>query len=390
MKLSRSGVFLLIACICTFGLATTPSADPSDGSDRRRVGNSSRKEAVVDRDDIPSELVEPNPDYVGPANVDEEEVDVYEDEYDDEESDERNSRKTAKSAIGNVLGSTSSLKRKRFLKTVKKYRFTLTLLIATYAFRREIKQLLLQVVKKHLVDAETGKLLPLSTPSVTAILKFLVFIDMMRRIQSSGSGKASPLLPVLLVLAGKGNPILGIFLSKLLAAGNSAFVPPIEQHYTFERVNERYTRDGLALQKALDPWLSSRCAALESGNTTALARMLTGSYPRERPSYNSTVILMDMTGLDSSVSQIDIIRDQISFLIGEHRAQTITKVFGNSSTESSHETEIVVLLESPGGSAADYALTAQQLVRLRNEPGLTVTIVVDKVAASGTRLVSIN
>jgi hypothetical protein len=390
MKLSRSGVFLLIACICTFGLATTPSADPSDGSDQRRVGNSSRKEAVVDRDDIPSELVEPNPDYVGPANVDEEEVDVYEDEYDDKESDECNSGKTAKSAIGNVLGSTSSLKRKRFLKTVKKYRFTLTLLIATYAFRREIKQLLLRVVKKHLVDAETGKLLPLSTPSVTAILKFLVFIDMMRRIQSSGSGKASPLLPVLLVLAGKGNPMLGIFLSKLLAAGNSAFVPPIEQHYTFERVNERYTRDGLALQKALDPWLSSRCAALESGNTTALARMLTGSHPRERPSYNSTVILMDMTGLDSSVSQIDIIRDQISFLIGEHRAQTITKVFGNSSTESSHETEIVVLLESPGGSAADYALTAQQLVRLRNEPGLTVTIVVDKVAASGTRLVSIN
>lgn len=45
--------------------------------------------------------------------------------------------------------------------------------------------------------------------------------------------------------------------------------------------------------------------------------------------------------------------------------------------------EVVVVLESSGGSAAEYALAAQQLQRLRNEPGITLTIVVDKVAASG-------
>jgi len=55
--------------------------------------------------------------------------------------------------------------------------------------------------------------------------------------------------------------------------------------------------------------------------------------------------------------------------------------------ESDHETipdmEIVILLESPGGSASDYGLAAQQIGRLRDEPGIKVTICVDTVAASG-------
>lgn len=47
------------------------------------------------------------------------------------------------------------------------------------------------------------------------------------------------------------------------------------------------------------------------------------------------------------------------------------------------ELEIIILLESPGGSAADYGLGASHIKRLRTEPGIKVTICVDKVAASG-------
>jgi ClpP class serine protease len=41
------------------------------------------------------------------------------------------------------------------------------------------------------------------------------------------------------------------------------------------------------------------------------------------------------------------------------------------------------MLESPGGAAADYGLAAQMMLRLSHEPGLVVTVCVDRVAASG-------
>ena len=45
--------------------------------------------------------------------------------------------------------------------------------------------------------------------------------------------------------------------------------------------------------------------------------------------------------------------------------------------------EVIILLESPGGSASQYGLAAQQIGRLRDEEGVKVTICVDTVAASG-------
>jgi hypothetical protein len=44
----------------------------------------------------------------------------------------------------------------------------------------------------------------------------------------------------------------------------------------------------------------------------------------------------------------------------------------------------------PGGRAADYPLTTQQLLRLRNEPGQTVTTVMDRIAASCHGIVPCN
>ncbi|GAB2503469.1 protease SohB [Microbulbifer agarilyticus] len=49
---------------------------------------------------------------------------------------------------------------------------------------------------------------------------------------------------------------------------------------------------------------------------------------------------------------------------------------------ASKEDEVVVCLESPGGMVANYGLAASQLARVRSA-GVKLTIVVDKVAASG-------
>jgi ClpP class serine protease len=109
------------------------------------------------------------------------------------------------------------------------------------------------------------------------------------------------------------------------------------------------------------------------------------------------------------VTQTSILRDQVSFLLSEYRKMALlpttaaaaapaAATHGNdtssvnattTTTEPENdgaEMEVIVLLESPGGSASDYALAAQQILRLRREPGITVTIAVDKVAASGTLL----
>ena len=52
-----------------------------------------------------------------------------------------------------------------------------------------------------------------------------------------------------------------------------------------------------------------------------------------------------------------------------------------------HRCEVVLVLESPGGSASDYGLAAAQLVRLR-DAGVPLTVCVDRVAASGGYLMA--
>lgn len=86
------------------------------------------------------------------------------------------------------------------------------------------------------------------------------------------------------------------------------------------------------------------------------------------------------------VTSMDQIRDQVSFLLSQYRAPAMMMVEpddNSTATPTIGPLEVVVLLQSPGGSAADYGLAAEQSLRLRKEPGITLTICVDKVAASG-------
>eukprot|EP00957_Ditylum_brightwellii_P195593 14903646-Ditylum_brightwellii.AAC.1 len=197
--------------------------------------------------------------------------------------------------------------------------------------------------------------------------------------------------------------------------------------------------------------LRSSSTKLESEkNATAVREMLskllttTESLGKSAGEYNSTVIILDLQNLDTSVSSMSVLRDQVSFLLthirenGEEQGvlnnvlaalEEVTKMNHNNGTggaedknqtsvisetnvtsESEDENttaslvtlsreencndktssannhaqiEVIILLESPGGSASDYGLAASQIGRLRDEPNVSVTICVDKVAASG-------
>mmetsp|Transcript_7112 Transcript_7112/g.11612 ORF Transcript_7112/g.11612 Transcript_7112/m.11612 type:complete len:631 (-) Transcript_7112:42-1934(-) len=190
---------------------------------------------------------------------------------------------------------------------------------------------------------------------------------------------------------------------------SDAFIPSTAQHYTFERVNDRYRRDGSALMQALaspPPGVRKfRWKRIFHRRRNANVDILTDSTKKsmEPPSigngelYNRTVIILDMKP-DSRVGNgmADQLRDTVSFLIEQHRDHTdrrraISHLPHLATSRTAKgirpaigaELEILLILDSPGGTVQDYGLAASQLSRLRNEPQIKLTVCVDRVAASG-------
>lgn len=341
---------------------------------------------------------------IGDTSSDDEDDGWSEDDYDSDEYDsDDNWNKDAKSIVNRFLTQTNATATKAF-NLARLNRTGITVACAIFAFRREIWNTL-QLAMTY-VDKDGKRCLKFRM-SPTAVLKILLFVDVMMKIQQEQQQQVSPSSGgTMLPLPGRLG-FIGSLLNNILQPINSAFLPPVEQHYTFERLNDRYGKDYNALRKAMAIDIHGR------GNSPSVLSLLssgnrTGSNNSKRTniaggSSNSTVIVMDMKGLDTGVSTMGTIRDQVSFLLGYHdlkreeqkiktSLENVTSTPSCSSEKANGEIpseslkpqmEIIILLESPGGSAIDYGLASQQIARLRNEPGIKVTICVDKVAASG-------
>jgi hypothetical protein len=127
--------------------------------------------------------------------------------------------------------------------------------------------------------------------------------------------------------------------------GNPVYIPPILQPYAFERLNDRYSKDQQAYSVMVEDMNGSQVASKKV--SIILHR------------YNGTIVVMDWTKLDISVSRLDVLRDEVSFLIDCNQERDETKD-GNFGIENNFE--VIVLFESPRGSPSEYALAAQQLV----------------------------
>jgi len=370
--------------------------------------------------------LEKNPDYVPyESENDGSDADDDSDEYDsddgdtddesdsdDDDDDDEDEDEDLASMLNKALSKTNKIPSET-MKFIRENRTTLTIACVLFAFRREIWYLILSVATSPNKDGTRSVKIRISP---TAILKIFIFIDVMRKMQGqTADGGAMP-------VPGR----MGLFglLSDLMKPSNSAFIPPIEQHYTFEKMNDRYNKDGNAFRKAMGMEMPSPAAASSRPFTSR-------AFPEKNiVQYNGTTIVMEMRGLDTGVSSMEVIRDQVTFILNQHAALQKDKELAavsnvTNTTESANPTaikssnttastanatsavnattvstattrtahiittpteadmEIVILLESPGGSASDYGLAAQQIWRLRNEPGIKVTICVDKVAASG-------
>lgn len=336
---------------------------------------------IIEDIDDDDRTIQVNPDYVEP-NADEVED---ESDIDDDEPMTATANVTTKNATTKATKSMISKalsKPKKAVQLLRKHKTKIILILVVYAFRKELARFFFRLVSMPIYD-NNGKVVGRTlTVNPTSILKLVFFIQFMLRSLSISGGSDS---------SATGFP-MDQRTSLLFTQFHKPYIhiPPTEQHWTFERLNDRYEKDGLALQKAIGDASPLIHNATTATSFPAILRDVILHRHAETKSElnNGTAIVMDLTKLTTAVAQMDWIRDQVSFILSQHRANQ-TKVSpadsigANQTTTQPAQMEIIILLESPGGGAADYGLAAHQLLRLRNEPGITLTICVDKVAASG-------
>jgi len=342
--------------------------------------------------------------------------DDSENEYDEEEEEEEGNN--SKSITNKALKATRQSSSKA-VKLFLKHRTVITIACAIFAFRREIYGLILHISTSPTQDGKGRRMRFKLSP--TAILKIILFIDFMRKMQDSGGGSNLD--------GGDGSHainapsgLIGHLLKDWIQPSNSAFIPPVEQHYTFEKMNERFIKDGNAWKKATGQSLavpppSSRVSFLKRPLSTTSTPSSSINEKNVTSAADITTVVIDMK-IDTNVNSMSILRDQVTYLIHQHRInmeqqqdkqnlqnddinqnnstsftnETFTTSSSNSSSlslPSSTILEVVLILESPGGSATDYGLASYQIGRLRKETGIKLTICVDKVAASGGYMMAV-
>jgi signal peptide peptidase SppA len=338
-----------------------------------------KNEPQVEDNDA-DDLIQENPDYEKPVERKIEEEPVDDDEEEEEECDlELLDQTSVKTKVAVALKN-SRKQSKKYLQLAKKHRRELTLVVSLFAFRREIRQLIMYLYPK------TGNFL-IADLSPTAILKLVLFVSFLWQLQNSKTGSNNQ-RDFMIQLLGSSHPVLKLLLSKLMPNPmyNPAHLPPISQQYMFERLNERYIKDGMALHKAIH----SKHTEFKwpgSDSSIIIDRQHKPKLNVTVPESSETVIVLDWTDLDTSVSQMEVLRDQISFLLSQYRTLAMVTATTTGTSINISNLEVLVLVESPGGSAADFGLAARQLLRLR-DAGILLTVCVDKVAASGGYMVA--
>ena len=161
-------------------------------------------------------MIEENPDYVPVEENDEDfsDSDSDSDSDDDDSDDDSDDEDDAKSKMSKKLKKAKKDRVQPF-KLLKKNRGKITIALAVFAFRKEIFMLLL-----HLFELSASSYTP------TGFLKLVLFVDFMRRMQTGGmsAGDESPSI----------RKTISAMIDKTMDS-NPAYVPPITQHFAFER-----------------------------------------------------------------------------------------------------------------------------------------------------------
>jgi len=163
---------------------------------------------------------------------------------------------------------------------------------------------------------------------------------------------------------------LGLFLAKLLAVlltaaliiGAAALVMMRsrmagEDHLEVNHLNRKYRNMALTLQHAMQPKKRFKKTLKTARGEEKERRKQSGDRQK--------VYVIEFRG-DLRASEVASLREEISAIL----------------QVASDEDEVVVQIESGGGTVHGYGLAASQLKRIRDR-GIRLTVAIDKVAASG-------
>ena len=163
---------------------------------------------------------------------------------------------------------------------------------------------------------------------------------------------------------------VGLIVVLIAAAGQRS--RESEGHIEVRWLNDRYKSMRDALREAtLDPALRKETLRAEKkrdkkeSKAKAKAAKKQSKEEAAQAEDKPRLFVLDFHG-DLRASAVEKLREEISVLLGELRQAD----------------EVLLRLESPGGLVHSYGLAASQLERIR-EQGATLTVAVDKVAASG-------
>lgn len=163
--------------------------------------------------------------------------------------------------------------------------------------------------------------------------------------------------------------LLLIFSLLIIARSRRDGMPGLQSgHLEVETLNDRFQSEADALRSLV--WDEGALKA-ERKQRKATLKAEKKQAKSGEPALKPRVYVLQFNG-DMAASAVSHLRHEISALLA---------------VADPARDEVVLLLESPGGMVHGYGLAASQLARIRNA-GLSLTVCVDKVAASGGYLMA--
>jgi len=173
------------------------------------------------------------------------------------------------------------------------------------------------------------------------------------------------------------------WITRRLASQEESLQPT--QHFVWELLNDRYSRDVAALKTAIQ----QPPPGVPAGRWKRKHVRKQGRYKAPRLDLEKTfirsVVVIEVKSDPRGAIDLEFLSDVVTFLLEQHRSHA----FGTQKESGAPmELEVVLLVNSPGGSVAMYGLAAAQVQRLARVPGIALTVCVDRYAASGGYMIA--
>lgn len=211
--------------------------------------------------------------------------------------------------------------------------------------------------------------------------------EQQRQLQQHQQQNSMMIMEVLASIIGTGIRLFFLTWIARSLASQEQFVTP-NQHFVYERMNDRYIRDMSALRKVLDmppsQMTSYQWKHHQRKFQNVNQRALNFQPDMDGTTFNRTVLVLELSADNNGNIDVSYFKDVVTFILYQYK----TYAFGvrRDRINKNHirrqnnvqqqapiplEVEVVILLKSPGGSVTTYGLAAAQLQRLRDSNMIT-------------------